>query len=434
MHRRKVTFKLYPTAVQKEFLRRSTALHCELYNAALEERIDCYRKTGRGVSYYEQQNALPAIKVTRPELHALGSHALQQTLRKLDLAFEAFFRRVKTGQTPGFPRFKSASRFSGFTFPDPAGWKLRQCGKRSVNIRIGEHWIRARGEHRFGDAIVHNDLTITRRGSTWWATVTLRVPDQQCARQRAGNEQIGLDFGLTAWATTHTGEEVNNPRWLREQLRELACLQRSRARKKRGSLRWRRLSKQIARLHESIGNRRRDFLHKQTSGLVTRAELIATEELQIKNMSRSARGSLEYPGKRVRQKAGLNREIVSAGIATAHQMLRYKAAEAGTRVHFANTRQLKPSQRCSQCWNLQPMPLAKRTYRCACGNEMPRDANSAVVVLIDALEYPAAEKPVPATFTRPGRGVAARLKPLSGQPVKPESTTRESPTTRRAGL
>ena len=91
-------------------------MHCELYNAALEERIDAYRKTGKSISYYDQQNALPEIKAARVEFVEFGSHALQHTLRKLDLAFQAFFRRIKAGQTPGFPRFKASQRFSGFFF------------------------------------------------------------------------------------------------------------------------------------------------------------------------------------------------------------------------------------------------------------------------------------------------------------------------------
>ncbi|WP_038167560.1 transposase [Thiomonas sp. FB-Cd] len=106
MQRRKVTLKLYPNAVQMAQMAQLdawTRLHCELYNAALEERIDAWRKAKKSISYYEQQNALPAIKADRPEFMELGSHALQQTLRRLDLAFQSFFRRVNAGQTPGFP-------------------------------------------------------------------------------------------------------------------------------------------------------------------------------------------------------------------------------------------------------------------------------------------------------------------------------------------
>jgi putative transposase len=107
MERRKATFKLYPNAREAERLSAWTRLHCELYNAALQERIDAYRRFGKSISYFDQQNVLPEIKAARPEYVELGSHALQQTLRRLDLSFQAFFRRVKAGQTPGFPRFKA---------------------------------------------------------------------------------------------------------------------------------------------------------------------------------------------------------------------------------------------------------------------------------------------------------------------------------------
>jgi len=179
MQRRKVTFKLCPNAREADRLTAWIRLHCELQNAALEERIDAYRKTSQSISYYDQQNVLPEIKACRPELVELGSHALQQTLRRLDLAFQAFFRRVKAGQTPGFPRFKASTRFSGFCYPDPAGWKLMENGTRGPTIRIGSGKdgmsIRARGRHRFGDGAMPNDLTIMRKNGEWFASVTLRV-------------------------------------------------------------------------------------------------------------------------------------------------------------------------------------------------------------------------------------------------------------------
>lgn len=184
MERRKVTFKLYPNARDAERLTGWVRLHCELYNAALQERIEAYRKAGKSISYYDQQNALPEIKAARPEFVELGSHALQQTLRRLDLAFQSFFRRVKAGQTPGFPRFKASSRFSGFCYPDPAGWKLLQHGTRSGTLRLGSGKaamsIRIRGQHRFGAEARPNDLTILRKDGEWFASVTLRVSSTNC--------------------------------------------------------------------------------------------------------------------------------------------------------------------------------------------------------------------------------------------------------------
>ncbi|MEX3999140.1 RNA-guided endonuclease InsQ/TnpB family protein [Paraburkholderia sp. EG285A] len=420
MERRKVTFKLYPSAREAERLTGWIRLHCELYNAALEERVDAYRKHGRSISYYDQQNVLPEVKAARPEFVELGSHALQQTLRKLDLAFHAFFRRVKAGQAPGFPRFKTNKRFGGFCYPDPAGWKLMQLGCRGATIRLGSGKdamsIRARGQHRFGNGAKSNDLTITRKNGEWFASVTLRVSEGAVLRVRTGDEHRGIDLGLNDWATFDNGETIANPRFARTNLPRLADLQRQQSRKKKGSCRYKRLGRQIASLHKHIGDVRRDFIHKQTSRLVAACAVIATEELVVSNMSRSANGTQDRPGRMVKQKAGLNREILSAGFSMAHQMLAYKAVEAGTRLHLSNTRELKPSQRCSSCWEIVPKMLAHRVHECPhCGLKMQRDRNAASVVLIDA--------------HTPGTGVAARPKPLSRKRGKSKSATRETPAT-----
>ena len=137
MQRRKVTLKLDPNAAQTTQLEAWARLHCELTDAALEERIGAWRKAGKSISYDDQQNALSEIKAARPEFVDLGSHALQQTLRRLDLAFAAFFRRIKTGQTPGSPRFKAAKRLTGFAYHDPSGWKLMEHGGSGATLRLG---------------------------------------------------------------------------------------------------------------------------------------------------------------------------------------------------------------------------------------------------------------------------------------------------------
>lgn len=317
--RRKVTFRIYPNAAQREQLEAWTRLHCELYNGALQERIEAYRKVGKSITFFDQQKAIPEIRHVRPEYGDLGSHSIAQTLRKLDLAFEAFFRRVKAGQTPGFPRFKSAKRFSGFSYPDKAGWNVLQHGNRGATIRVGSGsktmMIRARGSHRFDPSMfTWNDLTLCRDSQGGWSvSVTIRVSTEGCKRERVGSEQHGVDLGTTDWATFEDGTTIENPRWVRDGLPTLAELQRARAKKRRGSIRYRRLSKQVARFHDHVANMRRDFIHKETTKLVQRSAVIATEELSPSNMSRTARGTVEQPGRNVKQKSGLNRENLSAG-------------------------------------------------------------------------------------------------------------------------
>ena len=204
-----------------------TRLHCELTNAALEERIDAWRKAGKSISDFDQQNALPEIKADRPEFIALGSHALQQTLRRLDLAFQSFFRRVKAGQTPGFPRFKAAKRFAGFADPDPARWKLMQHGGSGATLRIGSGKeamsLSARGRHLLGVEARPNDITLTRRNGQWFVSVTLLVPEAVCARERTGSMRRGVDFGITDWATFDDGQSIANPHWVREELPRLSA-------------------------------------------------------------------------------------------------------------------------------------------------------------------------------------------------------------------
>jgi putative transposase len=276
--------------------------------------------------------------------------------------------------------------------------------------------IRARGRHRFGDGAKPNDLTITRKNGEWFASVTLRVSEDACARARTGDAHRGVDFGLNDWATFDDGETIANPRFVRNEMPRMADLQRQQARKKRGSIRYKRLGKQVAKVHERIGNLRRELLHKTTTRMVKSCAVIATEELRVNNMSRSAAGTQDNPGRMVKQKAGLNREILSAGLRMAHNMLAYKAVEAGTRLHVSNTRQLKPSQRCATCWEIVPKTLAQRMHVCThCGHTAQRDQNAASVVLIDA--------------HTPGTGVAARPKPLARQRAKSNSETRETPAT-----
>lgn len=388
MLRRKITFKLYPNSRQERVLREWLELHRELYNAALEERRESYRRARISVSYYDQQDQLPAIKLERPDLTPLGSHALQETLRRLDRAFGAFFRRCKAGEKPGYPRFKGRGRFKGWTYPDPAGWKIRHENRRLWRVYLSNlGWIRAHGLTRFTE-FEPNDLTIQHAHGEWFASVTVRVAEEQCARKRMDDRRRGFDFGLDSLVTFDDGETLDNPRWLRESLDRIGKLQRERSRKRKGSSRWKQRSRTIASIHEKITHKRLDHHHKLTTRMVSECELLATEKLAPKNMSASAKGIIDAPGRNVRQKAGLNREILSAGWGQLHQMLAYKAEEAGTRLHLAETQHLKPTQRCSACGFVEKKRLADRVHHCTdCGFTTGRDRNSAVNCLLDAFGY-----------------------------------------------
>lgn len=380
---RNITFRLYPTPKQKSILEEWLGLHRELYNAALQERRDAYQKCGISLSYNDQQNQLPGVKEARPELTFLGSHALQETVRRVDRAFRAFFRRLRNGENPGFPRFKGKTRFHSFTYPDPAGWKILEQKNRKGKLRITNlGTIRMRGKPRV--ALANGEprtLTIRRRNDKWYATVGVRYPKEKVSRNRAySNRSVGIDVGAHSLVATSDGDLLANPKPLSGALERLKKTQRELSRKKKFSRNWNKAKRKLARLHEKVRNRRLDTLHQLSSVLTFIYSFIAIENLSLRNMTRSARGTKEKPGKRVKQRARLNRSMLDASIGLFFSMLEYKAEEAGIRLEKVPAN--GTSQRCSRCGECVPKDLSVRIHRCPkCGLVLDRDINAARNIL-----------------------------------------------------
>lgn len=389
---RKTTWRLYPTAKQAAALGALLRSHQQLYNAALQERIDCYRKTGRSLSYADQCKSLTALRAELPEWALAANCSSQQmTLRRLHKAFGAFFRRVKAGQAPGFPRFKSLDRFPGFSFKGHGdGWRFAPQGDwRHGSLRLsGVGQIRARGQARQGGEVRASD--ILHRDGRWFLSLTLDVG--RCERARSADGALGYDWGVERFLSgvTDAGEreELDNPRWWQRAKDEIARLQRAVSRKgNRRSNRRRKAVRRLGAARAKVARQRLDWAHQQTARLAGRYALVATEELSLKNMTRSAAGTVEEPGKQVAQKAGLNREILDTAPGLFTSLFRYKVLETGGQWVNAPTRQLKPSQRCPRCWAVQNKALSDRTHACErCGHTEPRDFASARVVLRWALE------------------------------------------------
>lgn len=364
-------FKLYPNQAQIEQLESWNRLHCELYNACLQERRDAYKKCGQSLTYYDQQNQLPAVKEARPEYKKLGSQALQETVRRVDRAYQGFFRRVKKGETPGFPRFKSGRSYVGFTYPALAGWKfeLGETGKHgTLNItHLGR--IKARGKPRQWGEL--RCLTLNKIGGEWYATITIRCHP----KRQAGKLAAGVDFGVARIASLSDGTLVENPRFLKKAMGQLGTLSRELARRKRFGSNWRRTKAQMAKLHAKVANQRADFQHQLTSDLVGRYGVLVTEDLSIKRMT--AKGGA--------YKTGLNRAILDVGMRGILQKLECKALEAGTLFLSVPTRLVKPSQTCPVCGNQSKKTLAERVHQCECGYTEDRDVVAAQVMLQWAL-------------------------------------------------
>ena len=400
MERRKITYRLYPTATQAALLSDLLRRHKDLWNAALQERIDAYQKAAKSISYQDQCASLTEIRGELPDDWATMNCSSQQvTLRRLSKAFDNFFGRIAKGQTPGFPRFKSITRMPGFGYKGHGdGWRFTpNIWQRQQQDEVTERWkhgtlrlqgvgmIKARGMARQGGTIKSCELL--HRHGEWHLSLTVECGD---IVREGGRLAIAADWGtkslLSMVKSDGTEEVIDNPRWFRAGQGRQIELDRAASRKKRGSHGWRRAKKAVARFKSKVARRRLDHHHKLAATIAGETAIFATESLQIKNMTASASGTMDTPGKNVAQKGGLNREMLDTAPAHLMQLIAYKVRETGGLFIEAPTRTLKPSQRCPQCWAVKKKTLGERVHLCACGCEMDRDIASALVVLKWAMQ------------------------------------------------
>lgn len=388
MELRKYTYKLYPSVTQQEKLFQWLDLHRDLYNAALQERIDCYRKTGQSLTYNDQQASLTQVRAELPEIKAIPVYSTRMTLRRVDKAFKAFFSRVKTGQTPGFPRFKGRARFRSFEMCGGSGWSWQFGDEgRHGNLALkGIGAIKARGKARvLGKA---KTSQVCFKNGSWYLSLTVEA--ELVARPDRPTKACALDWGVETLASVieqdGTQREIANPRLYRRAVEQMTEKQQKLSNKTRGSNRYRKARHNLAKAKARLRRQRTDYQHKLSAQLAKDYALIATETLSIKNMTRSAKGTQENPGSMVKQKAGLNREILDTAPARLFDMIRYKVEETGGLFMLAPTRSLKPSQRCPDCGTVAKKSLSQRQHTCDCGCDMSRDMASALVVLKWALD------------------------------------------------
>ncbi len=341
-----------------------------VYNAALEQRITVYRETGKGVGYGAQWAHFRDMRRSNSEtLGQVNASSLQHLLRRLDKAFTAFFRRLKAGEVPGFPRFKSRNRFNSLEYTYGDGCKLRQNehGRRSFYVQnLGELRM---CYHRAipTDAKIKHGV-VKRVGERWYVGLMIELPDPGQRLAQTGN-QVGVDVGLKCLAALSNGEWIENPRWLRESLAKLRRLQRHAARQTQGGNRQRKTYRQIVRLHEQVANQRADYLHQVSTRLVAENDLIAIENLSLGFMNRN-----EY----------LSLSSHDAGFGLFRQMLEYKAESAGIQVIAVNPS--NTTQACSGCGRIVPKGLPLRVHACPdCGLVLDRDVNAARNILTLAL-------------------------------------------------
>jgi putative transposase len=346
-------YRLYPTKAQAEFLRGQLREACDLYNCALQERRGAWKLCRKSINYYDQANQLKAMRAEG--LIGLANFSCcQDVLRRVDKTYQAFFARVKRGDKPGFPRFRSVRRYDSIAFPSYGdGCRLLDNGKLRVQ---GAGHIKVK-LHRPVEGVI-KIVTVKRDVNHWYVCFSVErnvAPLPACA--------VGIDVGLNTFAVLSDGTEIDNPLHLKSGAVHLRRCQRRLARRKRGSNRRRKARVLVAKANRKIRNQRSSFHHDVSRWIVDRFGVIAVEDLNVKGLSRGM----------------LARSVSDAGWNAFFQKLSYKAESAG-RV-LVNVDPRGTSQTCL-CGAAVLKILADRWHDCAvCGLSAGRDHVSAQVIL-----------------------------------------------------
>ena len=357
-------FRLYPSAGQEKLLIKQLNLCRELYNAFLEQRILVY-KTGERINYNYQQDQIPELKKTFPEFNDIHSQVLQDVARRLDKAYDNFFRRAKEKNgKAGFPRFKSGDRYNSITYPQ-SGFSILENGHVRLS-RIGEVRMFM---HRsvIGDT---KTLSVKRdHVGDWFVSLTVdaaHVQDDDGNKiPSIRNEEFhatGIDLGLKSLITTSEGMQIEPPFFMRRSEGRLKRAQKVLSRRKKGSKNRTKIKKKVAKIHRKIERQRDDFTHKISNQLANKHDLIAFEDLNTNGMAKNHH---------------LAKSIMDAAWTKLVQYTTYKAESAGKIVVEVNPR--NTSKKCSNCGNIRELKLSDRIYHCdACGLTMDRDVNAAI--------------------------------------------------------
>jgi putative transposase len=421
---RKITYRMYPNSEQKILLQDTLGLHCRVYNTFLEERKRCYEQGFGSLTFAKMCRELTQWRAAVPALDCLNAQSLQVTAKRVDGAFDGFFRRVKTGETPGYPRFKQPHRYPGWGYKTHGdGWRLFETPApegskkkpRTHSLRLsGIGTIRLRGRGRF--AGIPKTCEIVRKKDKWYISVTFDVIPKDIARE-PGTETAAFDWGvknlLTIAKADGTIETFDNPKWLRKRLDAMATLQRVVSKEERKvkasigldpdqpipkgtrlplTLKLKRLYKQVSALHGKIANQRHDLHHKLSAFLVSRFGCLASEVLDVEPMVKKPAPKVDpetggFAPNGARRKAVLNRNILDSAPATLLAMISTKAEEAATKFILADTKTVKPTQRCHKCGTEVPKELDERWHTCpVCYCHCDRDENAARTILRWLLE------------------------------------------------
>jgi putative transposase len=339
---------------------------CDLYNAALENRKMSWKERKISVSCYEQYVQLTQIRAEMPEFSRWSASAERDPIHRIDRGFQSFFRRIKSGEKPGHPRFRGKGWYDSATFiaNDGSKWNtsdkdIRKC-RRSKNFKsttvtvyfqgIGHVKVRQHREVQ-GDI---KTITVKRQGKKWFVVLACdNVPKETLPKT---GETAGVDVGINVYAMTDSGYPIENPRYAKKSQEKVSDLRRSLAKKKFGSNNRRKAKARLNKATQKVRNQREDFQYKSALDLIKKYDTIYLEDLNVKNM-------LEQDGKYGKNnKTGLNRSINDAAWASFAKKIQDKAESAGREIIFVNP--AYTSQTCPRCGHVSRENRNGIKFRC----------------------------------------------------------------------
>lgn len=367
-------YKLAPSMAQQDTFSSWAGANRFIYNLCLEHRIISWGQYRSSVSYYDQANELRKLKVCEnfEWLKLPPAQIFQQTLKDLDKAFKSFW---KSGF--GFPKYKKKGYSESFRLPEPKHFSLKKVSKNRAILRlpkIGE--VKLRYSRPLKGKI--RNLTIKKETDGWYASFCCEREVQikksnlpSCGIDRGISETLKISSGITKFEDV----DLTLPRSCTQMRGRIKVLQKRLRKKKRFSNNWKREQKKIKKLHSRIAKTRQDFLHKASTYVAKNHGFVSIEDLKVKNMSKSAKGSLIGPGKNVKAKSGLNREILFQGWGVFEHQLRYKLEWSGGHLELVDPKYT--STRCSVCLFNGKKNRKNKSFKCLnCGHVDDADLNA----------------------------------------------------------
>ncbi|BAY44439.1 putative transposase IS891/IS1136/IS1341 family protein [Scytonema sp. HK-05] len=376
-----MTFRLYPNKQIEQSLRYHRKLHKDLFNAAVYNRFTQYQKFKHSVSYIEQQNSLPPFKEVWTEYKEINSQALQATLKRVDFAFERWFKAL--GKRP---KFKSIRHYSGWTYPAKTGYSVESNGENGYIVlsKIGR--IQMRGKAKYWGT--PTTCTIVYRNGKWYASITIEVLEQVLKPEILPTNAVGIDLGCKSALSITDGENhqhIDAPKFVRNAEREIKRASKHKRRKQapnrkkklKASRRWKKAQFKVSKLTRKVANQRQNWVHQVAAEIVSGNSFVATEKLEVVKMT-----SIAKKGKRKKQKAGLNKSILDVGFGMLKSTIKYKVEQIGGVFIEVPTKKVKPSQTCPKCGHQHKKTLDDRVHECQqCGYVQDRDIAAAEVML-----------------------------------------------------